>query len=187
METSWNLSQFFVYCRILELGNWYPEEWNNDYWLRQSLECEMFSWSWSRGHFKNTYKLLNLRAHKFSPVNKIYIFKCVGRYFVWNFKGTLWNSTQNALPIHWKIWFLDNIEVLRALRFKSSYAFLKRSPEYSHHLYLLTAAWESKHVCKWTSQPQIQYKICLLSTKILIKIRSYFYNGNSYTNEASLY
>ena len=26
--------------------------------------------------------------------------------------------------IHWKIWFLYNIEILRALRFKSSYTFL---------------------------------------------------------------
>ena len=47
---------------------------------------------------------------------------------MWNFKGTLWNSTQNILPIHWKIWLLYNIEILRALRFKSSYAFLKRPP-----------------------------------------------------------
>ena len=47
---------------------------------------------------------------------------------MWNFKGTLWNSTQNILPIHWKIWFLYNIEILWALRFKSSYAFLKRPP-----------------------------------------------------------
>ena len=51
------------------------------------------------------------------------------RYFVWNFKGTLWNSPQNILPIHWKIWFLYNIEILRALRFKSSSVFLKRPPE----------------------------------------------------------
>ena len=50
------------------------------------------------------------------------------RYFVWNFKGTLWNSTQNIIPIHWKIWFLCNFEILRALRFKSSYVFLKRPP-----------------------------------------------------------
>ena len=50
------------------------------------------------------------------------------RYFVWNFKGTLWNSTQNILPIHWNIWLLYNIEMLRALRFKSSYALLKRPP-----------------------------------------------------------
>ena len=50
------------------------------------------------------------------------------RYFVWNFKGHLWNSTQNILPIHWKMWFLYNTEILRALRFKSSYTFLKRPP-----------------------------------------------------------
>ena len=50
-------------------------------------------------------------------------------YFVWNFKGTLWNSTQNILPIHWTIWFLCNFEILRALRFKSSYVFLKRLPD----------------------------------------------------------
>ena len=47
---------------------------------------------------------------------------------MWNFKGTLWNSTQNILPIHWKVRFLYNIEILRALRLKSSYAFLKRPP-----------------------------------------------------------
>ena len=50
------------------------------------------------------------------------------RYFVWKFKGTLWNSTQNILPMHWKIWSLYNIEILRALRIKSPYAFLKRPP-----------------------------------------------------------
>ena len=50
------------------------------------------------------------------------------RYFVWNFKVTLWNSTQNITPIYWKIWFLYNIEISRALRFQSSYAFLKRPP-----------------------------------------------------------
>ena len=51
---------------------------------------------------------------------------------MWDFKGTLWNSTQNILPIHWKIWFLYNIEILRALSFKSSYTFLKHTPGMSH-------------------------------------------------------
>ena len=37
-----------------------------------------------------------------------------------NFKWYLWNSTQNILPILWKIWFLNKVEILRALRFKSS-------------------------------------------------------------------
>ena len=35
---------------------------------------------------------------------------------MWNFKGYLWNSTQNILPIHWKMQFLFNIQFLRALR-----------------------------------------------------------------------
>ena len=47
--------------------------------------------------FKNTYELLNLRARKLSPVNKIYIFQCMSKiFFVWNSK----NSTQNIIPIH---------------------------------------------------------------------------------------
>ena len=47
---------------------------------------------------------------------------------MWNFKGTLWNSMQVILPIHWNIWFLYNINILRALRLKSSNTFLKRPP-----------------------------------------------------------
>ena len=32
---------------------------------------------------------------------------------MWSFKGTLWNSTQNSLPIHWKmLFFLYNTEFL---------------------------------------------------------------------------
>ena len=49
-------------------------------------------------------------------------------HFVWNFKGTLLNSTHNILPIQWKIWFLYNTEPLRALRFKSSNAFFAPPP-----------------------------------------------------------
>ena len=47
---------------------------------------------------------------------------------MWNFKVTLWNSTQNILPIHWKLWFLYNTEILRAPRFKISYPFLNPPP-----------------------------------------------------------
>ena len=47
---------------------------------------------------------------------------------MWNFKGYLWNSTRNILPIHWKMWILFTGENLRALRFKSSLVFLKRPP-----------------------------------------------------------
>ena len=60
---------------------------------------------------------------------------------MWNFKGDLWNSTQNILPIHWKIQFFYNTEILRALRFKSSYTFLKCPPGLLGHL------WQSNTWC----------------------------------------
>ena len=40
----------------------------------------------SGGRFKNTYGLLNLRALKFSPVNKIHIFQCMGVIFCAEFQ-----------------------------------------------------------------------------------------------------
>ena len=54
---------------------------------------------------------------------------CV-RYFVWNFKGILWNYTRTILPIHWKMCILFTGENFRALslRFKSSSTFLKHPP-----------------------------------------------------------
>ena len=38
------------------------------------------------GHFKNTYELLNLRALKFSPANKIHIFQCMSKIFCVEFQ-----------------------------------------------------------------------------------------------------
>ena len=49
------------------------------------------------------------------------------RIFCVEFQRYIWKST-NSLPIHRKIRLLYNIEILRALRFKSSYAFLKCAP-----------------------------------------------------------
>ena len=69
---------------------------------------------------------------------------------MWNFKVTLWNSTQNIWPIHWKIWFLYNIKILRAHRFKSSYAVLKCSPSYTYsHGLQQPWSWPSSHESFW--------------------------------------
>ena len=38
------------------------------------------------GRFKNTYELLNLRALKFSPVNKTHIFQCMSKIFCVEFQ-----------------------------------------------------------------------------------------------------
>ena len=40
----------------------------------------------SGGRFKKAYELLNLRALKFSPLNKIHIFQCMGKIFCVEFQ-----------------------------------------------------------------------------------------------------
>ena len=143
---------------------------------------------WPGGCFKNTYELLNLRALNLSHVNKKSTsFNVWVRYFVWNFKGTLWNSTQNILSIHWKILFLYNIEILRALRFKSSYSFLKHSPDpYSPvvlngraFLSLVhTEKWASGHTCPWPRITSSEYRrltklinMCFIYMVVLLTAR----------------
>ena len=69
---------------------------------------------------------------------KIASFNVWVRYFVWNFKGYLWNSTLNILPIHWQMWILFTGEKLSALRFKSLYVFLKR-PLFPKDVYISCA------------------------------------------------
>ena len=73
------------------------------------------------GRFKNTDELLNLRALKFSPLNKICLSHCMGKIFCVEFQRYPLKFHTNIFPIHWKIWFVFNIEILRAPRFKSSY------------------------------------------------------------------
>ena len=76
------------------------------------------------GRFKNTYELLNLRALKFSLVNKIHIFQCMGKMLYVEFQ-------RYPLKFHTKYLThtLKDMIFLRVLRFTSSYAFLKRPPE----------------------------------------------------------
>ena len=50
------------------------------------------------------------------------------QYFVWKIKGYL---HANIIPIRWKVCVLCSIENQRSLRFKTSYAFLKRLPRYN--------------------------------------------------------
>ena len=79
------------------------------------------------GALKNTYELLYPRALKMLWLYTV-SFNVWVRYFVWNFKGTLWSSTQNIFTIHWKMCISFRCENLRALRFKSSQVSLKHTP-----------------------------------------------------------
>ena len=58
-----------------------------------------------KGRFKNTYKLLNLGALTFSPVNKIHIFQCMGEIFCVEFQRYPFKFHKNIFTMHWNIWF----------------------------------------------------------------------------------
>ena len=90
-------------------------------------QCAVVGGGGGGGGFKNTLELLNLRALKISPVNKIHIFQCLDKIFCVEFQRYPLKFHKNILPKHWKMWLLYNIEILRAHRFKSSYVFLKCS------------------------------------------------------------
>ena len=67
------------------------------------------------GRFKKTYELLNLRALKFSPVNKIHIFQCMGKIFCVEFQ-------RYPLKFHTKYLThtLKDMTFIQHLNFKSS-------------------------------------------------------------------
>ena len=69
---------------------------------------------WIKKRFKNTYELVNLGARKFWLKINNTPFSVWVRYFLWNFEGNLWHSTQNSWPKHWKRLFSFNIENLGA-------------------------------------------------------------------------
>ena len=95
-----------------------------------------------QGGISKTLEHLNLRAFKFSTLNKYTSFNVWVRHFAWNFKGYLWNSTQNILSIHWKIQFLCKIEILRALRLISSYT---SPPPPPSRMTSIHAIWKARH------------------------------------------
>ena len=67
-------------------------------------------------HIKNTNELLNLRALQFSPVNKIYIFQCMGQIFCVISMVPCEIPHKISCPCIAKMWFLYYLEFLRALR-----------------------------------------------------------------------
>ena len=98
------------------IGNWNPSSWKIGIPISNQvstiaagvLATEGSSGillSDSRGRFKNAHEPLNPRALKFSPVNDIHIFQCMGKIICVEFQRYLWNSTQNIFTLHWNIRF----------------------------------------------------------------------------------
>ena len=110
--------------------------------------CEPYSGP--EGCFINTYELLNIRVFKFSPVNKLYIFKCMGKIFCVEFQKYPLKFHTKYLTHTLKDMILCNTKILKALRVKSSYASFKRPSVF----YVLTS-WLSHHVMHlWWSHQQ---------------------------------
>ena len=129
-----------------------------------------------RAFQKHLWALTSLRALKFHLWIKSTSRNIWARYFVWNFKGDLWNSTQNILPIHWKILFLFKVGIWRALKFNCIWyapliwvwSLISASDCYSYR-------WNTCHtilrsyVSKWTIQVPPLY---IYGTQILLSLFS---------------
>ena len=96
--------------------HWYIKVWLFRLWLSHLLHAVTSTFV-AEGRFKNTYELLNLRALKFSHVNKIHIFQYMGKIFCVEFQRyrLKFHTIYLTHCIHWKKRLLYNIEVLRAL------------------------------------------------------------------------
>ena len=71
-----------------DTGSWNPASSKTRTILYKSISWLLMSWRRKDCvMIMITYELLNLRALKFSPLNKIDLFQCLGKIFVWNFKG----------------------------------------------------------------------------------------------------
>ena len=81
-----------------------------------NLQSQPHPYWWSGGRFKDAYQLLNLRAPKFSPVNKIQIFQCMDKVEIPHKISYPYTERCNFK----QLW---NFKISRALRFKSSSIF----------------------------------------------------------------
>ena len=103
---------------------------------------------------KNAHELLNLRALKISMLYKNHIFQCKGKIFCVEFQ---------RLPLKFQTKYLTHTlkDVdfihrwnLKAFRFKSSYVFLKRSPELHEPVPRgLDMQGNTWHFCRWAKWP----------------------------------
>ena len=56
--------------------------------------------------------VVTLMGYQISALYRIIIIQCIGKlFFIWKFKGNLWNSKQKITPIHCKMWFIHKIEI----------------------------------------------------------------------------
>ena len=107
---------------------------------------------------------LEYRFDVYSMSNQVCLLSVCVSYFMGDFKGYPLNLTQNILHIHWKMQFLYNVGATRALRFTSSYAFLKRRPDVAKGLH---REWIMQFVLSLTKALPFNSPCCIHSCDIL--------------------
>ena len=116
-DSCWNLLRFVCEPAFLARSQ---KAWHRGWTPMQQIGLVLSVCDLSYLYTHSILNLLGLKKKK--TLICFWALKNKSSYFVWNFQGTLWNSTQNILPKHWKLWFLYNTEILRALRLKNAYA-----------------------------------------------------------------
>ena len=92
-----------------KFGKW----WNGGNWLSNSNP------TWWRHQIKTFSALLDFSAGNSPVISKFLSQRPVTLSFDVFFKGSLWNSTQNILPIHWKMCSLLTSDIFQAPRLMS--------------------------------------------------------------------
>ena len=156
-DSCWNLLRFVCEPAFLARSQ---KAWHRGWTPMQQIGLVLSVCDLSYLYTHSILNLLGLKKKK--TLICFWALKNKSSYFVWNFQGTLWNSTQNILPKHWKLWFLYNTEILRALRLKNAYAFLKRTPRPVRWIDIQSHGWDTEVILRkaisWTSMAIAQTK-----------------------------
>ena len=70
-------------CKFVTSFHHQNNKYSNETFDKISIMSSKVLWEIGHlgGHFKKAYELLNIRALKFSPVNKMHIFQCMDKIF----------------------------------------------------------------------------------------------------------
>ena len=123
------LSRYRPFERESRIHRWNPSKWSSN----AGFDVPLFltqTGCWTNGHghamtpmWRHCYVANFQIVFFFYPLSADGNNTCCMRQYVWKY---VWHSTQNILPIYWKMWLLFTGENLRALTFQNSYVFLKR-------------------------------------------------------------
>ena len=114
--------QWETWWPLVELLSWYPII------LTEPLQLTAYQGPVSLRLLTSQFKDIVTHMQKLKTVKCIFcVFGVWVQNFVWNFKGALWNFTQNFEPIYRKIWILQGVKNLMTYGILS---LKKRGPRY---------------------------------------------------------